>query len=51
MLRDELEKALENRLGIENKALDSLFQSKDLKVLPKTRDTPAIKNLLISSVF
>ena len=48
VLSVELEKALENRLGIENKALDSLFQSKDLKVLPKSRD---IKNNAIAFTF
>lgn len=48
VLSVELEKALENRLGIESKALDSLFQSKDLKVLPKTKD---IKNNAIAFTF
>lgn len=44
----ELEKALENRLAIENKSLDNLFQAKNLKVLPKTRD---VKDGAIALVF
>lgn len=44
----ELEKALENRLAIESKALEALFQAKDLKVLPKTKD---VKNSAIELVF
>ncbi len=33
----ELEKAIETRLGIESKALDTLFETKSLKVLPKSK--------------
>lgn len=34
----EIEKALENRLAVENKSLDNLFENKKLNVLPKSRD-------------
>ena len=44
----ELEKALENRLAIENKSLEHLFQTKNLKILPKTRD---VKDGVIALVF
>ena len=33
----ELDKALENRLNIENRSLDQLFKTKELKVLPKSK--------------
>ncbi len=33
----ELDKALENRLNIENRSLDQLFKTRELKVLPKTK--------------
>lgn len=33
----ELEKALENRLGVENRSLDQLFKVRELKVLPKSK--------------
>jgi len=44
----EIEKALENRLGIESKGLDSLFKNKELKVLPVTKE---IKGLSIEMTF
>lgn len=44
----ELEKAIENRLNIENKSLDQVFKNKNLKILPKTKD---VKNNAISMVF
>lgn len=34
----ELEKAIDNRLALENRALDTLFSSKDLRVLPTRRE-------------
>jgi preprotein translocase subunit SecD len=37
----ELDKAIENRLGIESKSLDGLFQSKNLKVMPKSKEIKA----------
>jgi preprotein translocase subunit SecD len=43
-----LEKALENRLAIENKALETLFESKKLAVLPKTKE---VKNSTLELAF
>ncbi len=37
----EVEKALENRLNTENASLIQLFKTKELKVLPKTREVKA----------
>lgn len=34
----DLEKAVEDRLGIENKSFDQIFKNKNLKVLPKTKE-------------
>ncbi|MBM3886421.1 protein translocase subunit SecD [Candidatus Dependentiae bacterium] len=48
VLSVDLEKALDARLGIENKAIEGLFQSKDLKVFPKTKE---IKNNAIVFAF
>lgn len=48
VLSVELEKALESRLGQENKSLDQLFISKNLTVLPKTK---AVKGESIELVF
>lgn len=48
VLSVELEKALDIRLATENKALESLFQSKNLKVLPKARE---VRNNAIELVF
>ncbi len=48
VLSVDLEKALDIRLATENKALESLFQSKNLKVLPKTRE---VKNNAIELSF
>lgn len=33
----DLEKAIDDRLGIENKSFDQIFKNKNLKVLPKTK--------------
>jgi len=44
----EIEKALENRLGIESKGLDSLFKNKELKALPLKKE---IKGLAIEMTF
>lgn len=48
VLSVDLEKALEIRLATENKALESLFQAKNLKVLPKAKE---IKNGAIELSF
>jgi len=37
----DLEKAIEDRLGIENKSFDQIFKNKNLKILPKAKE---IKN-------
>ena len=44
----EIEKALENRLRLEERSLDTLFRSKDLKVYPTKKD---IKDLTLSLTF
>ncbi len=44
----EVEKAIENRLALENRSLDQLFSSKELKDLPKSK---IIKNGAIEIVY
>ena len=48
VLSVEVEKAVENRLGIENKSLDQLFTAKGLTALPKTK---VIKGEVITLQF
>jgi preprotein translocase subunit SecD len=48
VLSVELEKALETRLGLENRTLDQLFKDKGLKILPKSRK---VKDRVIEIVF
>jgi len=48
ILSVEVEKALENRLNLENRSLDQLFKEKELRALPKTR---AVKNMSIEIMF
>ncbi|MFH1832095.1 MAG: protein translocase subunit SecD [bacterium] len=44
----DLEKAIENRLVVENKALDQLFESKKLAILPKKKE---IKKTVLELTF
>lgn len=44
----EIEKALDNRLALESRALDSLFKSKALKVMPVKKE---VKNSTIEMTF
>jgi len=44
----DLEKAIENRLNIENRSLDPIFKNKNLKVLPKARE---VKNGVVTLTF
>jgi preprotein translocase subunit SecD len=44
----EIEKALENRLGNESRAIDTLFKNKGLKVLPTKKE---IKDLTLALIF
>ena len=44
----ELDKAVENRLNIENRSLDQLFKTRDLKVLPISKN---VKDGVLTLVF
>jgi preprotein translocase subunit SecD len=44
----DIEKAIENRLGLENKSLDVLFKNKNLKIYPEKRE---VKNQALFMTF
>ena len=48
VLTVELEKALENRLGLESRSLDTLFKSKSLAVWPTKKE---VKDMSIQMTF